>query len=88
MPISSSRLESLFRPRSIALVGAANKSMFSHLAYANLVEFGFADRTFLVNRRGARASDILGLIHDIKSRVRERNGVDLELEIKVWPSEA
>ena len=43
---------------------------------------------FLVNRRGARASDILGLIHDIKTRVRERNGVDLELEIKVWPSEA
>lgn len=43
---------------------------------------------FLVNRRGARASDVLGLIHDIKTRVRERNGVDLELEIKVWPSEA
>lgn len=40
---------------------------------------------FLVNRRGARASDILGLIREIRERVRERNGVELELEIKVWP---
>jgi len=40
---------------------------------------------FLVNRRGARASDILGLIREIKDSVRERNGVELELEIKVWP---
>ncbi len=41
---------------------------------------------FLVNRRGARASDILGLIREIKDRVRERNGVELELEIKIWPA--
>lgn len=40
---------------------------------------------FLVNRRGARASDILGLIREIKAGVRERNGVELELELKVWP---
>lgn len=39
---------------------------------------------FLVNRRGARASDVLGLIREIKDRVRERNGVELELEIKIW----
>jgi acyl-CoA synthetase (NDP forming) len=51
--ITPQRLESLFRPRSVALVGAANKSLFSQLAYGNLVEFGFADRTWLVNRRGA-----------------------------------
>ncbi len=53
MTITSARLGSLFRPRSIALVGAANKSLFSQLAYRNLVDFGLADRTFLVNRRGA-----------------------------------
>lgn len=40
---------------------------------------------FLVNHHGARASDILGLIREIKERVRKRNGVELELEIKVWP---
>ena len=27
--------------------------MFSNLAYRNLVEFGFAEHTYLVNRRGA-----------------------------------
>ncbi|MDT7775221.1 MAG: hypothetical protein QOC67_4145, partial [Pseudonocardiales bacterium] len=51
--IDPRRLDALFRPRSVAMVGAADKSMFSQLAYRNLVEFGFADRTYLVNRRGA-----------------------------------
>jgi acetate---CoA ligase (ADP-forming) len=51
--ITGERLTSLFRPRSVALVGASDKSTFSLLAYRNLVEFGLADRTYLVNRRGA-----------------------------------
>lgn len=51
--IAPERLDSLFRPRSVALVGAANKSTFSRLAFDNLVRFGFDDRTYLVNRRGA-----------------------------------
>jgi acyl-CoA synthetase (NDP forming) len=50
--ITGARLTSLFRPRSVALVGASDKSVFSMIAYGNLVEFGFADRTHLVNRRG------------------------------------
>ena len=51
--ITGDRLTSLFRPRSVALVGASDKSTFSVLAYRNLVEFGFGDHTYLVNRRGA-----------------------------------
>ena len=51
--ITPERLASLFRPRGVALVGAANKSMFSAIAYGNLVRFGWADRAHLVNRRGA-----------------------------------
>ncbi|MFE9322545.1 acetate--CoA ligase family protein [Nocardia sp. NPDC052278] len=50
--ITPDRLRTLFRPRSVALVGASDKSMFSAIAYMNLANFGFADRTFLVNRRG------------------------------------
>jgi acetate---CoA ligase (ADP-forming) len=50
--ITAERLTSLFRPRSVALVGASDKSAFSQLAYHNLVRFGFAERTYLVNRRG------------------------------------
>src|SRR6516225_3143115 len=52
--ITSERLTSLFRPRSVALVGASDKSTFSVLAYRNLVEFGFGPHTYLVNRRGTQ----------------------------------
>src|SRR3546814_8307792 len=51
--IPPGRLRSLCRPRSVALVGASNKSNFAVCTYANLTNFGFADRTFLVNARGA-----------------------------------
>jgi len=51
--ITGDRLTSLFRPSSVALVGASDKSTFSMIAYQNLVRFGFGERTYLVNRRGA-----------------------------------
>jgi acyl-CoA synthetase (NDP forming) len=51
--ITGERLTSLFRPRSVALVGASDKSTFSMLAYRNLARFGFGAHTYLVNRRGA-----------------------------------
>ncbi|WP_425826844.1 acetate--CoA ligase family protein [Streptomyces fractus] len=51
--VTPERLRTLFRPRSVALVGASDKSSFSATAFRNLVEFGFGDRTHLVNRRGA-----------------------------------
>ena len=52
--ITGERLTSLLRPRSVALVGASDKSTFSMLAYRNLVEFGFGAHTYLVSRRGAQ----------------------------------
>ena len=51
--ITPQRLGSLLRPHSVALVGAADKSGFSQMAYRNLVEFGLGEHTYLVNRRGA-----------------------------------
>jgi hypothetical protein len=54
--VTADRLSTLFRPRGVALVGAANMSTFSLLAYKNLVEFGFAERTYLVNLGGRMAS--------------------------------
>src|SRR5690242_19125524 len=50
--IAGDRLTSLLRPRSVALVGASDKSVFSQIAYYNLVQFGFAEHTYLVSRRG------------------------------------
>ena len=52
--ITAQRLGSLLRPRRVALVGAADKSGFSQVAYRNLVEFGLGEDTYLVTRRGAR----------------------------------
>jgi acetate---CoA ligase (ADP-forming) len=53
--VTPQRLETLLRPRSVALVGAADKSGFSRLAYRNLVDFGLGEHTYLVNRRAATA---------------------------------
>ena len=39
---------------------------------------------FVVNEGGASADDVLGLIDDVRERVRVSKGVDLELEVKVW----
>jgi UDP-N-acetylenolpyruvoylglucosamine reductase len=41
---------------------------------------------FVVNEGGASAADVLGLIDELRERVRAANGVDLELEVKVWRS--
>ncbi|MFZ3599314.1 acetate--CoA ligase family protein [Streptomyces sp. BH104] len=50
--ITPAQLRTLFRPRSVALVGASDKSGFSKSAFRNLMEFGFGEHTHLVNRRG------------------------------------
>jgi len=39
---------------------------------------------FIVNRGRACAADVLGLIEDVRRRVGEAFGVDLELELVVW----
>jgi UDP-N-acetylenolpyruvoylglucosamine reductase len=43
---------------------------------------------FVVNEGGASAADVLGLIDELRERVRAETGVDLELEVKVWRSRA
>ena len=39
---------------------------------------------FIVTEPGASSQDVLNLIEIIRSRVSERHGVDLELEIQIW----
>ena len=46
-------LERMFRARSIALVGATERSAWSNLAYGNFAALGFEGRLHLINRRGA-----------------------------------
>lgn len=40
---------------------------------------------FIVNRGGARAADVFALIAEVRARVAEKTGIELELEVKVWP---
>lgn len=42
---------------------------------------------FIVNRGGARASDVLALIAEVASRVEAETGVRLEREVRLWSAE-
>ena len=41
---------------------------------------------FVVNEGGARASDVLELLEEVREAVRRETGVELENEVKVWRS--
>jgi UDP-N-acetylmuramate dehydrogenase len=43
---------------------------------------------FVVNEGGATAADVLGLLEEVRERVRSQAGVELELEVKVWRGRA
>jgi UDP-N-acetylmuramate dehydrogenase len=47
-------------------------------------EISDRDANFIVANPGATARDILGLIDLMRSQVRERCGIDLELEVTIW----
>ena len=38
---------------------------------------------FVINKGGATAADVLGLIREIQKRVKAMAGVDLEMEVKM-----
>ncbi|WP_424138285.1 acetate--CoA ligase family protein [Roseomonas chloroacetimidivorans] len=48
-------LQSFFRPRAVALVGATDRSAWSRTAYDNLTALGFPGRVHLVRRGGGSA---------------------------------
>jgi len=50
--LSVERLERLFNPTSIALVGASEKSNWSHMLHHNLTAGGFSGKIYYVNPRG------------------------------------
>jgi len=47
-------LESFFRPKSVVLVVATDKSEWSRLIHANFAKMGYEGEVFLVNRGGRR----------------------------------
>ncbi len=74
--------DALLRPRSVAILGASNRSRWSHTAFANLSEGGFTGRLHLVNRRG-------GLVHGQVAAVTcEAIGEPVDLGVILVPSDA
>lgn len=53
-------LRTMFEPRSIALVGASEKSVWSYLVIRNYRDLGFEGRLFAVNRSGATVHGVPG----------------------------
>src|SRR5438445_412791 len=53
-------LRSLFYPRSIALVGASERSPWSHMLHDNLVRLGYEGQVHAVNRTGSNAHGYWG----------------------------
>jgi acyl-CoA synthetase (NDP forming) len=49
------RLAALFAPRSIAMIGATDKSFWSQEIFRNFAVCGFPGKVFMVNKRGAPA---------------------------------
>ena len=39
---------------------------------------------FIVNRGGATGSDVFGLIDELRTKVQEARGIDLQIEVKRW----
>lgn len=70
-PVDRMSLETLFRPRTLALVGASDKSPFSRLAYGMAKRFGAAERTYLINPRTPTVHGVATLrsCHDIPGGV-------------------
>lgn len=54
------RLAKMFEPRSIALVGASEKSVWSHLIMRNYTDFDYDGRLFAVNLTGSSAHGLPG----------------------------
>src|ERR1700712_5735136 len=53
--VSFERLRTLLAPRSIAVVGASDRSMFSYMAHLNVEGYGFEGRVEVVNPKGGTA---------------------------------
>ncbi len=58
MGANRSPLDGLFRARSVALVGATDRSVWSQAAYANFGRLEFPGRVHVVNWKGGRVHGV------------------------------
>jgi acetate---CoA ligase (ADP-forming) len=60
IPSPDLRLNRLFYPRSVALVGASERSPWSHMIHANIQRLGYEGHVYSVNKTGASAHGYAG----------------------------
>jgi acyl-CoA synthetase (NDP forming) len=56
--MTAAPLDAFFRARSVALVGATERSLWSNATYANFATLGFGGKVYPVNPKGGRVYDI------------------------------
>jgi UDP-N-acetylmuramate dehydrogenase len=84
LPFSFQAAGRLFKnPRGLSAAGLIGEAGLARTKVGG-VEISERDANFLVVHPGAAARDALRLIDLIRSRVQERFGVELELEMRVW----
>jgi len=85
---SSADLGPLFAPRSVALIGATDKSPFSWSTLTNLVDNGFKGKIYLVNGRGGEVHGrpAIASIADADGPVDLAFIMLLKLQFPVWPT--
>lgn len=68
---SKEKIDPLLRPKTVALVGASNKSVFSIGIYAGLKKFSKQDATYLVNVKGVvtHGCDTYTSIKDVPAQI-------------------
>lgn len=87
------------QPLEYASAGSTFKRPQGHFAGKLIMDAGLRGYTvggaqvsekhcgFVINRGGATAGDVLQLVKDVQKKVQEQFGVDLELEVKLLPSD-
>ena len=83
-PLSFEAAGRIFKnPRGLSAAALINQAGLAGTRVGG-AEISERDANFIVAQPGTSARDVLRLIDLIRSKVRERSGIELELEITIW----
>jgi len=84
-PLSEKSAGCVFRNPSNASAGALIEKSGLKGKRIGGAEVSTLHGNFIINKEGARAEDVLALVHHVREVVREKTGCDLGVEIRVIP---
>ncbi len=84
-PLSFQAAGRIFKnPRGLSAATLIEQADLAKPPRVGGAEISDRNANFIITQPGASARDVLGLINLVRSRVKEKFSVDLELEIAVW----